>query len=196
MFHAIPKPILERMAYLEAIDARDRQDGTPKAQRLRQVPPETGRFLALLAASAPPGAVLEIGASAGYSGLWLILACISRGDRLTTFEIAEDKTRLAQQTFAAAQVEPHVRLVQGDARAHLAAFEPVAFCFLDAEKDVYPECYELVIPRLAPGGFFVADNVISHQAELAAFVERALADERVDALVLPVGKGLLVARKV
>ncbi len=195
MFHAIPGPILDRMAYLEATDARDRQDGTPKAQRLRQVPPEIGRFLALLAASAPPGAVLEIGTSGGYSSLWLILACIQRGDRLTTFEVAENKVALAQQTFAAAQVEPHVRLVHDDARAHLAGFGPVAFCFLDAEKDIYPDCYELVIPRLAPGGLFVADNVISHKAELAAFVEQALADERVDALILPVGKGLLVARR-
>ena len=196
MFHSIPKPMLERMAYLEAIDARDRQDGTPKAQRLRQIPPETGRFLALLAASAPPGAVLEIGTSGGYSSLWLILACMQRGDRLTTFEAAENKVQLAQQTFAAAGVAPHVHLVHGDARARLVEIEQIAFCFLDAEKDIYPQCYELAIPRLAPGGLFVADNVISHQAELAGFVERALVDRRVDALVVPVGKGLLVCRRI
>jgi predicted O-methyltransferase YrrM len=35
------------MSYLEAIDARDRQDGTPMARRMRQILPETGRFLAL-----------------------------------------------------------------------------------------------------------------------------------------------------
>jgi caffeoyl-CoA O-methyltransferase len=195
MFHNIPTSVLERMSYLEAIDNRDRQDGTPKAQRLRQIPPETGRFLAILAAGAPPGPVLEIGTSGGYSGLWLILACISRGDRLTTFEVAQDKVQLAGQTFAAAGVETHVQQVQGDARELLAGFERIAFCFLDAEKDIYQECYELAIPRLAPGGFFVADNVISHQAELEGFVERALADERVDALVVPIGKGLLVCRK-
>lgn len=195
MFHTIPTSVLSRMAYLEAIDARDRQDGTPKAQRLRQIPPETGRFLALLAASAPPGAVVEIGTSGGYSSLWLILACMRRGDRLTTFEVAENKVELAQQTFAVARVEPYVRLVHGDARQRLAEFESIAFCFLDAEKDIYPECYELVISRLTPGGFFVADNVISHQIELAGFVERALADERVDALVVPLGKGLLVAKR-
>jgi caffeoyl-CoA O-methyltransferase len=195
MFHNIPTSVLERMSYLEWSDARDRVDGTPKAQRLRQIPPETGRFLALLAVSAPPGPVLEIGTSGGYSGLWLILACISRGDRLTTFEVAQDKVQLAGQTFAAAGVETHVQQVQGDARELLAGFERIAFCFLDAEKDIYQDCYDRVIPRLAPGGFFVADNVISHQAELEGFVERALADERVDALVVPIGKGLLVCRK-
>ena len=187
--------MLDRMNYLESIDARERQDGTPKAQRLRQIPPETGRFLTLLSASAPPGAVVEIGASGGYSSLWLILACMQRRDRLTTFEVADDKVQLAQQTFAEAGVESHVQLVRGDARLQLTKFEQIAFCFLDAEKDIYLECYELVVPRLAPGGFLVADNLISHQAELADFVAHVMADEWVDALVAPVGKGLLVCRR-
>lgn len=195
MFHRIPQPILDRMAYLEASDARDRVDGTPKSHRLRQIPPGTGRVLALLAASASPGAVVEIGTSGGYSSLWLILACMQRGDRLTTFDAAENKVQLAQETFAAAGVQEHVRVIHEDARERLAEFEPIAFCFLDAEKDIYPQCYELVVPRLAPGGFFVADNAISHQEELAGFIGRALEDERVDALVLPVGKGLLVVRR-
>ena len=42
MFHNIPQVILDRMQYLESIDARDRVDGTPRSQRLRQIPPETG----------------------------------------------------------------------------------------------------------------------------------------------------------
>jgi predicted O-methyltransferase YrrM len=53
------------METLEKIDARDRQDGTPRLQRLRQITPETGRFLGLLAAGAPAGELLEIGTSAG-----------------------------------------------------------------------------------------------------------------------------------
>ena len=51
------------------------------------------------------------------------------------------------------------------ARQHLAGFAGIAFCFLDAEKDIYLPCYEMVIPRLAQGGFFVADNLISHVCE-------------------------------
>ena len=88
-----------------------------------------------------------------------------------------------------------MQLVHGDARSKLVELERIAFCFLDTEKDIYLQCYELVVPRMAPGGFLVADNVISHQAELADFVDRAMADERVDALVVPVGKGLLVCRR-
>ncbi len=53
MFHSIPPSVLARMKYLEQIDANDRRDGTPRLRRLRQIPPETGKFLALLAAAAP-----------------------------------------------------------------------------------------------------------------------------------------------
>jgi hypothetical protein len=48
MFHNIPNLIKERMNYLEHIDEVDRSDGTPTLQRLRQIPPETGKFLALM----------------------------------------------------------------------------------------------------------------------------------------------------
>lgn len=95
MFHDIPQLMAERMRYLEEIDSKDRIDGTPRLTRLRQIPPETGKFLALLAASAPNGEFIEIGTSAGYSSLWLALACRAKGSRLTTFEILPEKAELA-----------------------------------------------------------------------------------------------------
>lgn len=196
MFHHIPQPILDRMTYLQSVDTIDRLDGTSRPQRLRQIPPVTGRFLAVLAAAAPPGQLLEIGTSAGYSSLWLSLACRQRGDRLVTFEVAEGKAALAQETFRAARVEDVVTLVHGDARLHLAAYPRVAFCFLDCEKELYPEMYDRVVPNLVPGGIFAADNAISHQEYLQPFIDNALADERLDALVVPVGKGVLVCRKL
>jgi caffeoyl-CoA O-methyltransferase len=196
MFHTIPQPILARMRHLEAIDTRDRQDGTPLLQRLRQIQPETGKFLALMAASAPRGAWVEIGTSAGYSTLWLTLACREAGCRISTFEVMEEKVALARETFRLAQVEGMVNLVAGDARQHLADCRDVAFCFLDAEKDVYADCYELIVPRLVPGGLLVADNAINHRKTLQPMLDRALSDERVDAVIVPIGKGELVCRKV
>lgn len=195
MFHDIPAEIITQMARLEAIDARDRVDGTPHLLRMRQIPAETGRFLALILANAPAGKVIEIGTSAGYSALWLSLACRATGHTLTTFELLEGKIRLAQATLAAAGVEDVVTLVHGDARQHLAGSTDIAFCFLDAEKEIYGDCYDLVMPNLVPGGLLLADNALSHREALRPFVDRALADRRVDALVVPVGKGLLLARK-
>ncbi|MEJ2757027.1 MAG: class I SAM-dependent methyltransferase [Anaerolineales bacterium] len=197
MFHQIPKPVLDRMHELEEIDTRDRQDGTPHIQRLRQIPAESGRVLAFLAASAPTeGAWLEIGTSAGYSTLWLSLAARLRGKAITTFELLPAKAALAKETFKAAKVGGLVELKNGDARGHISDYVEIAFCFLDAEKEMYAEFYERINPHLIPDGLLVADNVISHRQELAKFRSMVEEDETIDHITLPVGKGMLVCRKL
>jgi len=195
MFHSIPPRILEQMQRLEAIDRQDRTDGTGRMQRLRQIPPETGKFLALMLTSALQGEVIEIGTSAGYSTLWLSLACTEQNRKITTYEVLPEKVMLARETFQTAGVEETVSLVEGDARTYLTSLERIAFCFLDAEKEVYADCYELVVPRLVKGGLLVADNAINHRETLQPMLDRALKDERVDALIVPIGKGELVCRR-
>jgi predicted O-methyltransferase YrrM len=195
MFDDIPERVSDRMRELELIDARDRVDGTTRSQRLRQIPPETGRFIALLASMAPDGRCIEIGTSAGYSTLWLALACRQLGRTITTFEILDEKVALARHTFSRAGVEDVVDLVHGDSRDHLPGCADVSFCFLDAEKEIYAECYELVVPNMITGGILVADNAIDYATILGPMLERALSDDRVDALVVPIGKGELVCRK-
>ncbi|MGA7830850.1 MAG: O-methyltransferase [Terracidiphilus sp.] len=195
MFHGIPEAMSARMRELERIDSLDRSNGTPRLKRLRQIPPEVGRFIAILAASAPAGRFIEIGTSAGYSTLWLALACRATGRKITTYEILPEKAALARQTFDAAGVWDVVEFVHGDALDRLTGLKEIAFCFLDAEKEIYDRCYELLAPRLVPGGLLVADNAISHQADLQPALDRALADETVDALIVPIGKGELVCRK-
>jgi len=183
------------MRLLEEIDARDRVDGTAHLERLRQIPPETGKFLSILAAGAPRGTFIEIGTSAGYSALYLALACREVGARLITFEVLEPKAEMARETFRLAGVDDTVELVHGDPREYTDRLENISFCFLDAEKDSYRDFYDLVIPRMIRGGLLVADNVISHAEVLQPFVDFALADERVDAVVVPIGKGELVCRR-
>jgi len=195
MFNPIPEPILARMRQLEAQDAGERRDGTPRLKRLRQIPPETGKFLAILAASAPAGNIIEIGTSAGYSTLWLALACLANGRTLTTFEILPEKVKRATETFTQTGVSDVVTLVYGDARQHLAGIADVAFCFLDAEKEVYGDCYDLVVPNLTTGGLLVADNAISHGDAMRDVLDQALQDPRLDALIVPIGKGLLLGRR-
>lgn len=195
MFNQIPETIKTQMQRLETLDAQDRQDGTPHLQRLRQIPPVTGKFLAMLAANTPSGKMIEIGTSAGYSTLWLSLVAKASGRTVTTFEILPEKVKRATQTFKNAQVDDVVELVAGDALAHLVELDKIAFCFLDAEKDVYKACYDLVIPKMVTGGYLVADNLISHQDTLKSVADDAEHDPRVDAIVAPIGKGLLVCRK-
>jgi caffeoyl-CoA O-methyltransferase len=194
MFHNIPEPVRERMEYLQRIDARDRSDGTARMERLRQITREVGQFIALMAAGAPEGRCVEIGTSAGYSTLWLALACRQVGRRITTFEILPEKAALARRTFDIAGVGDVVDFVHGDALLHLPSCTSISFCFLDAEKEVYGQCYEAVIPRMVPGGILVADNAINHEVTLRPMLDRALADDRVDAMIVPIGKGELVCR--
>ena len=184
------------MRYLEGLDARDRIDGTPRSRRMRQIPPETGKFIALIAASTPEGSMVEVGTSAGYSTLWLSLACDVLGRQITTFDKDPHKVRLAKETFRMAGVEGIVKAVEGDARRHLISIDKIAFCFLDTEKELYEECYELVVARLISGGYFLADNAVSHEEELKPLLDRASIDERVDSLVVPIGKGVLCCRKL
>jgi len=195
MFERISPAMLSRMRELEEIDLRDRSDGTPQSKRLRQVPPEVGKFIALLAASAPEGPCIEIGTSAGYSTLWLAMAAHATGRRVTTFEFDGAKVELARATFAAAGVAEVIDLVHGDAMKHLHEYRGIGFCFLDGEKDTYLPCYELAVPRMVSGGLLVADNAVDQESALRPMLERALSDERVDAVVVPIGNGDLICRK-
>jgi predicted O-methyltransferase YrrM len=65
------------------------------------------------------------------------------------------KASMAETTFRAARVTDVVELVSGDAREHLAHCADIAFCFLDAEKNVYADCYEAVIPNMVAGGIWL-----------------------------------------
>ncbi len=195
MLHNVPELVKRRMEYLEKIDAEDRVDGTPRMQRLRQIPPETGKFLLILAAGAPKGKFIEIGTSGGYSTLWIALVCMEKGNKVKTFEILEEKIKFAKETFRESKMTNYVELVEGDARGYLKKEKNISFCFLDAEKEVYDDCYDLIVPNMVKGGLLVADNAINHYETLKPMINKALSDERLDAMIVPIGNGELLCRK-
>jgi len=195
MFEMISAEMKKRMEVLEEIDRKDRLDGTERLKRLRQIPPETGKFLALIAANSPEGEFVEIGTSAGYSTMWVSLAAKERNGRIFTHEIMPEKIKLAKETFKEANIEDYVLLVEGDALENLKKIDNIAFCFLDTEKEIYEKCYDLIIPKLVKGGVLVADNAINHYETLKPMIDKALNDPRVDSLVVPIANGELVCRK-
>src|SRR3970040_755868 len=85
--HLVPPRIRTTMASLEARDAADRIDGTPRSRRLRAIAPEAGPFLLPLALGNGARTIVEIGTSAGYSTLWLAVAARRTDGRVITFEI-------------------------------------------------------------------------------------------------------------
>ncbi|MBN1803327.1 MAG: class I SAM-dependent methyltransferase [Candidatus Lokiarchaeota archaeon] len=196
MFEKIPSEIIDRMKELEEIDQIDRINGTPVLKRLRQIPSETGKFLAIQAALAPEGKFIEIGTSAGYSSLWIGLACLERGNSLITFELLEEKIEIAVQTFQKTNMEKIINLVHGDARKFLPEHNNISFCFLDAEKEVYYDLYDMIVPKLVKGGILIADNAISHEKALRPTIQKAFQDIRIDAVVVPIGTGELLCRKI
>jgi predicted O-methyltransferase YrrM len=190
----IPARVLDAMRSLEARDAADRVDGTPKTQRLRAISPEVGAFLQLLVEATGARTILEVGTSSGYSTLWLALGAARTGGHVTTFDVDPAKVALARTTFAEAGVEALVEVRLADGVAGLQEHAgTVDLVFLDAEKDDYERALGPAIDALRPGGLLVADNLTSHADDLAAFREAALGDPRLQGLVVPIGRGELVA---
>ena len=182
---------------LERHDAREREQGTPRAERLRQVTPEVGRFLHTLVLATRPRSIVEIGTSGGYSTVWLATAARAVRASVVTLEIDPAKVRRATASLREAGVDGVATSVEGDAFAFLRERrEPIDFVFLDAEKEDYAAFLELIVPLLPPGGLLVADNLTSHADDLAEFRRRAESDPRLSAVVVPIGRGELVAAKI
>ena len=188
MFSEISTAMRQVMRAMEEQLARDQAS-------LRSVDTDMGRLLSLLAMSAPPGAFLELGSSGGYSSLWLSLAIQAKGAKLTTVDLSEKKVALAKENISRAGAASLVDVHHGDAFDFANRAEPLAFCFSDIEPpELNAKIYEIVVPRLVPGGWLVVDNVTSprHQKQ---FIERAYQDPRVDCVLLPFPKGDLICRK-
>jgi predicted O-methyltransferase YrrM len=198
MFRDMPQSIEATQGHLRALEAWRKAQGAERARLLRQIPPETGKLLAILLAGCPAGDAVEVGAGGGYSGLWLALACRAAkpARKLVTFELDPAKAELARQSFEAAAVLDVVELRQADALAGMAELASYSFCFIDAERDMARAAFEQALAKLPVGGLVCVDNAISHAVEFQDFLDDTLADARVDALIVPIGSGLLVCRKV
>jgi predicted O-methyltransferase YrrM len=132
---------------------------------------EDGRFLRALVASTNARQVLEIGAASGYSGIWVGLGLRETGGRLTTIEFDPVRAKEAAANIRAAGLADIVEVVHGDAFAVIPTL-PGTFdlVFLDAWKPDYKKFFDLVFPRVTPGGLFLAHNVINKKSEMADFL--------------------------
>jgi predicted O-methyltransferase YrrM len=167
-------------------DARE----TERRRRMLNVTPDTGRLLWILARVARATRILEIGTSNAYSTIWLADAARAVGGRVTTLERDADKVRLARENLARAGLAGWVDIREGPAAETLSGLAgPFDLAFLDADRSSYRSYLELVVPKLAPGALLVADNVVSHRAELEEYLGRVKSHPQLFSVTVPIGKG-------
>lgn len=156
-----------------------------------EVPTSDGRMLRLLTEAVGAKAVVEIGTSTGYSGLWLLLALKNTGGKLTTLEIDSGRAAQARKHFAQAGVEQNVTVVVGDAHENVKRLkEPIDVLFLDADKDGYADYLNRLQPLIRPGGL-----ILAHNFDQAGEYGRAVsANQELETLV-PAGSLAITLRK-
>ena len=159
---------------------------------------EDGRFLRVLIASSGAKHALEIGGAFGYSAIWMGLALRETGGRLTTIEYDAARAKLAAAHVRAAGLADVVTVIAGDAFAEIPRLEgALDFVFLDAWKRDYKRFLDLILPRLAPRGLFLAHNVVNKQSEMRDFLDAIKTDSRLfTTIVTPSSEGMSVSVKV
>ena len=123
---------------------------------------EDGRFLRVLVGATNAKSVLEIGAASGYSAIWIGMGLRQTGGKLVTIEYDPVRAKEAAANIQRAGLSDIVRVVPGDAFAEIPKVQGnFDLVFLDAWKPDYKKFFEMVFPRVTPGGLFLAHNVIN-----------------------------------
>lgn len=177
-----------------------------------QISPEQGRFLAFLVELIGARRYLEVGVFTGYSSLAVALALPDDG-RVVACDRSETWTGIARRYWAEAGVESRIELRLGlgvDTVAGLVAEGAAGsfdFAFFDADKESSLEYYERGLELVRPGGVLAFDNALwdgrvaepsddaASTRALRALNERVCSDPRVSASLVPIGDGLLLARR-
>jgi predicted O-methyltransferase YrrM len=165
---------------------------------LLSVSDEDGRFLRVMAAASGATRALEIGAGFGFSTIWIGLGLRQTGGHLTAIEYDPERAAAAARNLERAGLTDVVTLVAGDAFAEIPRLEgDFDFVFLDAWKPDYRRFFDLVEPRLRPGGLFLAHNVVNKAGEMGGFLE-AIDDtpQLWTTIVRPSGEGISVSWKL
>ena len=175
-----------------------------------QIGPGQGTFMTMLARLIGARSAIEVGTFTGYSSI-----CIARGlaagGRLRCFDVSAEFTAVARRYWQRAGLADQIELRLGPAADSLAGLDPGTrfdYAFVDADKTGYPRYWDLIVPLVRPGGLILVDNTLSHgrvvddaeQGEsvraIREFNARALADHRTEVVLLPIGDGLTMARRL
>jgi predicted O-methyltransferase YrrM len=165
---------------------------------LLPIGPDTGKVLNILIKSAEARSILELGTSYGYSTVWLADAARHTNGKVTSLELADYKARFARDALGRAGLADRVEIHVGSALDLLPRLTgPFDFVLLDLWKDLYVACLDLVYPKLAPGAFIAADNMLYPQMvrpDAIAYQSR-IRQLEFDSILLPIGSGIELSRR-
>lgn len=165
-----------------------------------------GKLLEFITSMLHAKNALEIGTFTGYSAI-----CIARGlaknGLLDAIEINDELEDLIREGFKKADLTNKINLIIGDALEELPKLNRLYdFAFIDANKREYCDYYDIVISKMHPGGYIIADNVlwsgkiesdIPHDAQsngIHLFNEKIVNDPRVENIILPIRDGINILR--
>ena len=195
-----------------AVAARLREETAKLPQAGMQIGPDQAAFLALLVRTIGAKRCIEIGTFTGMSALAVASALPDDG-KLVCCDISAEWTAIARRYWSEAGVAGRIDLrlapaldTLRDLAAHggKGAYD---FAFIDADKSGYDAYYEACLELLRPGGLVALDNMLwsgkvadasVHDADtdaISALNAKIHADRRVDASLLTVGDGVMLARK-
>jgi caffeoyl-CoA O-methyltransferase len=173
-----------------------------------QIGPEQAAFMRMLTTLMGARRAVEVGTFTGLSAL-SIARGLADGGRLICFDISEKYTDVARRYWKRAGVEDRIELRIGPAAERLNELpgEPhLDLVFIDADKEGYRTYWNALVPRVRRNGVILVDNtlwsgrVVSPQSTservIVEFNDMALADDRVELVILPIADGLTMARKL
>jgi caffeoyl-CoA O-methyltransferase len=177
-------------------------EATPSPGMMSGIP--ESRLLEALVVVSGARRVLEVGTFTGFGALSMARWLPPDGE-LVTIEFDEATAEIARQNIERSPQAGRIRLIVGDARKEVPGLDgQFDLVYIDAWKADYVTYYEDALPKLAPRGVIVADNVLwrgrvldpgASDAEargVAAFNDHVQADPRVRNVLLTVGDGFML----
>ncbi len=212
--NGIMKPGIEKYAREHSMAEMPVLARLSRATHLRTHQPQMlsghlqGAFLQMISHMIQPAAILEIGTFTGYSAICLAQG-LRQGGKLITLDCNPEMEDFAKPYFEEAGLSNKIKMLTGDASDIIAKLDgPFDLVFIDADKENYIKYFDLVFPKVAPGGYIFADNtlwygrVLQPDAEsdretagIVHFNKHIQQHAGIDHVLLPVRDGIMMVRK-